>query len=118
MRVVVGRGREQLSDGSSEEDPIFEYEGEEDVESPEDGSLENRSGLKWKFRNETWENPNFTYNPPPRPYSRCPRGPKFIYFTLPTFMTLFGLFWTISIIEDIVRETNRYATTPDANGKT
>ena len=46
MRVVVGRGHEQLNDGSNEEDPIFEYEDEEVMESPEDGSLENQSGLK------------------------------------------------------------------------
>ena len=49
----------------------------------------------------------------PRPFTKLGKGPIFLYNTLLTFLTLFELFWTPAILNDIVNETNRYATTPD-----
>ena len=73
--------------------------------------------MKWKFRDEMWNNPNFVYNPLPKPFSGNVRGPKFIYRIVPTFMVLFQLFWTLAIMSDIVVETNLYATSKDPSGK-
>ena len=44
-RTTKIRDCQQLSKGSSEEDSIFEYEEEDEVENLEDGSLENQTGL-------------------------------------------------------------------------
>ena len=46
------------------------------------------------------------------------RGSTFNYGTIPIFMALFHLFWTLAIFDSIVTETNRYATTPlDDSGR-
>ena len=52
------------------------------------------------------------------PFSGLGREPAFIYNSLPTFITLFELFWTLVIMDAIVRETNRCATALDAMGTT
>jgi hypothetical protein len=36
---------------------------------------------------------------------------------MPSFMSLFHMFWPMLMLMDIVEETNRYATTLDANWK-
>ena len=77
--------------------------------------MENQIGMKWEFRNDTWQNPNFMYDPSSRPFFQLEIGPTFIYQTLPTFITLFELSWTPTIMKEIVRETNRYVNTLDAN---
>ena len=91
-RRTERRDYKQLSEGSSEDDPIFEYDQGDEVENPEDGSLKNQTGLKWEFRNSTWQNSSSMYKPPPRPFLGPTRSPTFTYCTLPIFMTLFKLF--------------------------
>ena len=54
----------------------------------------------------------------PMPFFGLGREPTFIYNLLPTFITLFELFWTPVIIDAIVRKTNRYAMALDALGRT
>ena len=71
----VEHRHEQFNKGSNEEDLVFEYKGE----NPKDGSLENQTRLKWEFRNDTWQKRNFICDPLLRPFSRCGRGPTFIY---------------------------------------
>ena len=44
------------------------------------------------FRNWTWNNHNFQYDPLLEPFSRNARGLTFDYCRLPTFMVLFELF--------------------------
>ena len=68
MKVIVGRGLKQLNKGSSEEDPVFEYKEEEKVDNPDNRCVENQTRIKWDFCNDTWQNPNFIYDPQPRPF--------------------------------------------------
>jgi hypothetical protein len=103
-RVRVGIGRNELSEGSSKDFP--EVESDEDnheEEGDENGSIENQTGLKWEFRDGTWKNPNFMYKPMPQEFSGNQRGPSTFYCTLPTFIHLFELFWTPTIMNAICR---------------
>lgn len=93
-----------------------------DIESQPDSEEDNENlgqGIKWDFRDETWGNPNFSYNPAPLPFSGPKKGPTSTWRVLPTFRGLFALFWTPVIMSAIVVETNRYANTPvDERGNT
>ena len=116
--MPIYHGREQLSEGSSEESIEFDYDEEEEVHDDESEILENQTGTRWDFREGTWKNPNFMFDPMPRPISGLGKGPKFLYNTLSTFLTLFELFWSIVILNAIVNETNKYATVVDPLGRT
>jgi hypothetical protein len=50
-----------------------------------------QEGVRWDFRNETWDTCVFEYNPRPIPFIGA-RGPTEIMHQLPTFMQLFSLF--------------------------
>ena len=54
----------------------------------------------------------------PRLFSRLGRGLIFLYNILSTFLTLFELFWSPAILNNIVNKTNRYATTPNPLDRT
>ena len=107
-RVAIPRERESLSEGSSEEFLEFEDEDLEDDETREIGSHEDCIGLKWEFRDQTWNNSNFLYDPLLEAFSGNPRGPTFTY-KLPhtTSHATFNLIWTIHIILDYVCKTSR-----------
>ena len=113
--MPIPRGCEQLSDASSEDYRDFQYDEEEEVNNIEDGSFQNQIGIRWEFRDDAWRNPNILYDS--MPFSRLRRGSSFLYNCLPTFITLFKLFWTLAITNATVMETNRYATTLDALGR-
>ena len=101
--------RIKLSKGLDGEKSKFEYDEEgSDDDIPEDDLVQNRIGLEWEFWNETWLNPNIVYDPMPNEFSRHPKGPHFPYNTIPYFMFLFELFWTTTILNGIVEETNEY----------
>ena len=117
-RLLVQRDYEQLSEESSEDYPDFQYDEEDEVDNIANVSIQNQTGIRWEFRNDTWKNPNIMYDPMSMPFSGLGKGPTFIYNSLPNFITLFELFWTPVIIDAIVRETNRYATALDSLGRT
>ena len=58
------------------------------------------------------------YEPMPMAFLGPRWGPTFIYNDIPTFIIFFELFWTPTMMNDIVRETNRYSTTSDSLGRT
>ena len=76
-RLPIQHGREQLSEGSSEK--FFE-----EVDDVKNESLENQTNIRCEFGDGSWKNPNFIFDPMPRPYSRLGRGATF-------FTTLFQL---------------------------
>jgi hypothetical protein len=64
--------------------------------------------VRWRYRDETWSQSNFTYDLLQRPFVGKRRPVKH-YYSMPTFLQLFDLFWTSQTLRSIVRETNRYA---------
>jgi hypothetical protein len=65
------------------------------------------------FREGTWSQSSNTFSPEPLPYSGGPRGLKHDYTRMPTYLHLFGLFWTHTVLNRICVETNRYAQEDD-----
>lgn len=82
------------------------------------GSIHNQTGLKWEYRDETWGDSNFSYNPQPKIFSGPRKGSTTNFRGLPTFNALFALFWTPAMLSAIVLETNRYASSPLDGGGT
>jgi hypothetical protein len=76
-----------------------------------------QEGVRWDFRNETWNTHGFEYMPHPIPFIGT-RGPTEISHRLPTFMQLFSLFWPWTILRTIVGETNCYVGEDDGKGGT
>ena len=87
----------------------MDSESKSDEDDPDVGSMEEQTRIKWEFRDQTWKNPNFEYNPKPRVFHGNRMEPSRNYHVFRTFLTLFELFWTPQILQDIVQETNRYA---------
>ena len=55
----------QLSNTSSVDSDATNSESDSDDDEQEVESLEEQTRIKWEFRDETWGNPNFEYNPKP-----------------------------------------------------
>ena len=110
----------ELSDDSSDDCLEIDNSEESNGKAPGHvGSIGNQSGIKWEFRNETWGNSNLAYEPLSGAFSRNRRGPSQNFRHIPSFLTLFELFWTPTILGAIVDETNRYANAPiDDHGHT
>jgi hypothetical protein len=88
---------------------ISEYETEE-----EDNSNTGNVGseiVKHAYRDETWSQKCFTYDPKPKVFIGR-RGTMQFFEHLPTILQLFELFWPFNLLRKIVSETNRYATEP------
>jgi hypothetical protein len=61
------------------------------------------------FWEGTWSQSSNSFLPEPSPYSGGPSGLKQEYTRMPTYLHLFGLFWTHTVLNRICVETNRYA---------
>ena len=90
--MLVQHRREQFCEGSSEEYFEFEYDEEKEADDVESDFLKNETSIRLEFRDESWKNPNFMFDPMLRPFFRFGRGPTFLYNTPSTFSTLFELF--------------------------
>ena len=101
---------QQLSSESREED-----NDKEDFSGEESG--ENLEGICHVFRDETWNQNNFIYDPTPLPFTGQKGWTTYCRY-LPTFLYLWEIFWPFSRLCSIVRESNRYATTNMGDGKT
>ena len=51
------------------------------------------NSVHWHYRDETWSQSHFTYDPPRRAFIRR-RGPVKHYHSMPTFLQPIDLFWT------------------------
>jgi hypothetical protein len=119
-RLRVQRSRPELSEGSSEEFLELSSESSDDVQDVDANGVPIpvvEEGVRWDFRDETWNTCGFEYEPQPRPFLGT-RGPIEYNHRLPTSMQLFNLFWPWTILRDIVNETNRYARQDDGAGGT
>jgi hypothetical protein len=95
-------------------DNIYEQEGLSEEES-DGGDFDNGGGIKYTYRDDTWKQDHFTYDPKPRHFIGV-SGPTRWWNQMPTMMQLFELFWSFTILQDIVNETNRYATSRNGDG--
>ena len=118
-RCINPMGRAKMSDEDSEDFLEIDVDFKSEKDDPNVDSVQNQTGLKWEFRDETLRNSNFVYHPILSPSSRKKRVPSRNYRVLPTFQTLFALFLTLAIISTIVEETNCHANAPlDGHGNT
>lgn len=111
QRGMMGEDHAMLNNSSSSEDA---YEGDDSSEGEDPNDPHS---VKHRFRDSTWSRNNFTYYPKLKVFQGSP-GPTRDFREMPTFMQLFSLFWPNTLLRKIVRETNRYATTPDEDGNT
>jgi hypothetical protein len=91
-----------------------EYKTEEEQE--EDRDPENPTSVRHLYQNSTWLHESFTFSPPRKEFAGS-TGPSRVEFRMPTILSLFRLFWPDSRLCKIVTKTNRYAMTPDHEGK-
>jgi hypothetical protein len=128
---------EQAEGEDSDCDPIYDnpelpndtfYDASEEHVEVEDGGHGNLDGgngnvppmapldpssTQHLFREGTWSQSSNTFSPEPSPYSGGTSGLKQEYTRMPTFLHLFGLFWTHTVMNRICVETNRYAQEDD-----
>ena len=97
-----------MSDGSTSE--ISEYEDVEGDEERDEGlGNEYGNGIRFLYRDEAWIQKFCTFDPPPIEFlGRKGNTNSYEYF--PTLLALWNLFWPQTILQNILRETNRYAT--------
>ena len=62
------------------------------------------NSIKFLYRNETWSQASNEYDSPPIPFSGETLGVKESYPSMPTFLHLFGIFWTRNIFERFVQK--------------
>ena len=79
------------------------------------GDLGNLKGLRHQYQNSPWETLNYT-NTLLRIDFICSRGQRRRWERIPSFVTLFEMFWLIVLLMEIVEENNRYTTTLDEEG--
>jgi hypothetical protein len=103
--IRIPRQVAELSEGLESE--ISEYEMEEE-DATNVGDLVTE-GIKHAYRDETWSQSFFTYEPKPRGFVGR-RGTVQFFHNLPTILQLFDLFWPSTVSRKIVIETNHYAT--------
>jgi hypothetical protein len=65
------------------------------------GDLTNPDSVKHRFRDSTWNNFSHTYDPPRNAFTRY-GGPRRRWRRTPSFLTLFHMFWPMSMLMDIV----------------
>jgi hypothetical protein len=112
-RVRLPTAVTQLSTGLGSS--IAEYE--TDLEDDADNENVNCDGIKHMFRDETWSQNNFTYDPPRMAFSGR-QGTTRTFHRMPTMLALWELFWPYNILRKIVEETNRYARHVKSDGST
>ena len=93
---------------------IYEEEGLNEIES-DGGNFNNGGGIKYTYRDDTWKQDHFTYDPKPRDFIGVSEPTRW-WNQMPTMMQLFELFWSFNSLRDIVNETNRYATSRNGDG--
>jgi hypothetical protein len=89
-------------------------------EDGDDANIMNvgNEALKHAYKDETWSQRSFTYDPKPQEFLDR-RGTKKFFVHMPTILQLFELFWPFNLLCKIIIETNHYATEPlDAHGST
>jgi hypothetical protein len=92
---------------------ISDYDSEDEDEENMGGGVSD--ALKHKYRDETWTWRSFTYDPKPQEFT----GRRQYFHHMSTILQLFELFWPLALMQNIVGETNRYATEHlDAHGNT
>lgn len=74
------------------------------------------SSIRHIFREETWSQCSFKYSLAPREFVKIV-GANTDFRRILSFMQLFSLFWPYTLLQKIVIETNRYATTVDDHSK-
>jgi hypothetical protein len=112
--IRIPRQVAKLSEGSKSEISEYEME-EEDATNVGDSMTE---GVKHAYRDETWSQSFFTYEPKPSDFVGRRSTTQFFH-NLPTILQLFDLFWPSTVLRKIVIETNHYATmVADALGNT
>ena len=84
------------------------------VES-DSGDLGDGTGIKHLYWDDIWNQEHFTYDLKPHSFVEA-SGPNVFWNKFPTMMQLFGLFWSFNILQDIVNETDWYATSYISNG--
>jgi hypothetical protein len=83
----------------------YSSEDEDDANMGDVGS----DGFKHKYRDETWSQKCFTYDPKSQQFIGRREIMQFFHH-IPTILQLFELFWPLALMQNIVMETNRYAT--------
>ena len=68
------------------------------------------------YRDQTWNQDHATYIVDPIEFNGAGVGASSFLHIFPTFLQLWELFWPSTLLSSIVRETNRYATTPMGDG--
>jgi hypothetical protein len=71
------------------------------------------SSTQHLFWEGTWSQSSNIFLPEPSPYLGGPSSLKNEYIRMPTFLHLFGLFWTHTVLHHICVETNRHAQEDD-----
>ena len=67
--------------------------------------------MKHVYRDETWSQSFFTYDPKPQEFIGRRDTMQFFYH-IPTILQLFEFFWPFNLLRKIVIETNQYAIEP------
>jgi hypothetical protein len=135
--LVQATPAEQAQAEGSDGDPMYDnpelpndtfydsFEELVEVEVGENGNFEDGHGnvpsvvrldansTQHLFRKGIWLQSSNTFSPEPLPYSGGPSGLKHEYIRMPTYLHLFGLFWTHTVLNRICVETNRYAQEDD-----
>jgi hypothetical protein len=96
-----------------------------EVHDGENGNFEEENGnvppmvpvdatsIQHLFWEGTWSQSSNSFSPEPSSYSGGPSGLKQEYTRMPTYLHLFGLFWTHMVLNRICTKTNRYAQEDD-----
>ena len=58
------------------------------------------NSIKYLFRDETWTQLSNEYEPSPIPFFGDTPGVKSTYPRMPTFLHLFGIFWTRAVLQN------------------
>ena len=93
----------------------FSDESDDDSSSGE-RDLPNLDSIKNRYHDSTWGNLNSTYAPKRIVFQEV-AGPSRRWGRMPSFATIFEMFWPLTMLRGIVNETNQYARAPDRNGK-
>jgi hypothetical protein len=100
----------------SESDTSGLDNGSSDDDHDEEG-VGNWNGIKFMYRDSTWNQDHFTYEPKPKEFSGV-STPNVFWYRFPRFLQLFELFWPHSLCRRIIHETNRYAMERENEGTT
>jgi hypothetical protein len=94
-------------------DSEVEEQGQQEVEvqqgSRRQPTVIDENSIKHIFREQTWSQSTNEYSEGALPFIGDPPGVKKSYRRMPSFLHLFGLFWTREVLRNICIETNQYA---------